>query len=83
MILQNFNQVSGVTWSFLMTNFGGKPNPTKVDLKSSYRILIISFLMSSVVVWIFYRAFIIAALSINHKKYPFHDLETLAKSNYL
>ncbi len=66
-----------------MANFGGKPTESKIKHTNSYKTLIFSTLLCGLVVWISYRAFLISELSIKYKKYPFHDLESLAKTNYL
>jgi len=66
-----------------MTNFGGRYFPLKIDMPNSYRSLVFTSLLGGVVIWMFYRGQLTSKLSINLKKYPFNDLESLSKTNYL
>ena len=65
-----------------MTYFGGKLHGTKIDNVTSYKIIAITTLLSGVVIWIYYRSFIVSELSVELQRYPFHDLESLSKTNY-
>ena len=66
-----------------MANLGGRPFPLKIDILNSYKSLVFTSLLGGVVVWIFYRGQLTSKLSVNLKKYPFDDLESLSKTNYL
>ena len=69
-------------WTFTMTYFGGKLHRTRIDNVTSYKIIAITTLLSGVVIWIYYRSFIVSELSVELQRYPFHDLESLSKTNY-
>ena len=66
-----------------MAFFGGKPAPSKIGSYQSYRILIFVYLLCSFVIWIEYRGYLNAELAIRVTKYPFTDLESLSKTDYL
>ena len=70
------------TWNSLKSNFGGRPSATKMDGIGSYRLLIFFSLISGTIIWVSYRSFLTALLSITPKNYPFQDLESLAKSDW-
>jgi hypothetical protein len=65
-----------------MANFGGKPVPSKFDTIQSYRFIIFTSLLAGTVVWISYRASLTSELSVEKKKFPFNDLESLSKTEY-
>ena len=66
-----------------MANFGGRPFPLKIDILNSYKSLVFTSLLGGVIIWIFYRGQLTSKLSVKLKKYPFNDLESLSKTNYL
>jgi hypothetical protein len=66
----------------LMTNFGGKPGPTKLDYIQAYRVAIFAGLICGSVLWISYRAFLTSELAVLKKVFPFNDLESLATTDY-
>ena len=69
-------------WASFVTNFGGKPYKSKSDNISSYKTLLFTFLLDGMISWIFYRAFLTSKLSTKLNKYPFTDLNSLAKTDY-
>ena len=69
-------------WMHLTFYFSGKPSASDMKL-ASYRLLLFVSLLGGVVVWISYRAFLTSELTSEIKRYPFHDLDTLSKTNYL
>ena len=69
-------------WTSLIPIVGGKPGPTQIDAKKSYRAIVFVSLLGGIVIWIAYRSFLTAELSVTHKKYPFNDLESLSKTNW-
>lgn len=69
-------------WSSFSGFFGGKPTPTQIDKKSSYKIMILSTLFCGTVVWISYRARLNAELAVHEKKYPFDDMDSFSKTNW-
>ena len=66
-----------------MSNFGGKPTSSKIDKYKSYKTLLFSSLLGSVIVWIAYRSFLSSELTVKITKYPFNDMESLTETNYL
>ena len=73
----------GFIWTSLTPNFGGKPSgQTQIDSRRSYKAIIFVSLLGGVIIWIAYRSFLTAELSVTHKKYPFNDLESLSKTNW-
>ena len=75
--------MAGTLWTSMMANFGGKPMLSKIGHVNSYKSTIFLSLLAGLVVWISYRAFITSELSVIVAKYPFNDLESLSKTNYL
>ena len=65
-----------------MFYFSGKPCPTKISYLNSYKFLLFVSLLGAVVTWISYRAFLTSELSVEIKSYPFHDLDSLSKTDY-
>ena len=69
-------------WTSLIPIVGGKPGPTQLDSKRTYRAIVFISLLGGLIIWIAYRSFLTAALSVTDKKYPFNDLESLSKTNW-
>ena len=69
-------------WAAFIANFGGNPSKCKIDHITSYKTLLFTFFLDGVIIWICYRAFLFSELSSKINKYPFSDLDTLAKSDY-
>ena len=69
-------------WTSFSVFWGGKPNPTPVDKKSSYKIMIMATLLCGTVIWIAYRAELNSKLAVLEKKFPFNDMESFSKTNW-
>ena len=69
-------------WVSFSGFIGGKPTPTPIDKKASYKTTIIATLLCGTVIWIAYRARLNAELAVHEKKYPFNDMETFSKTNW-
>ena len=69
-------------WAAFIANFGGKPFKCKIDHITSYKTLLYASFLDGVIIWICYRAFLFSELSSKINKYPFSNLDTLAKSDY-
>ena len=72
-----------VLWQLFKANFGVPPPISKIDTFQSYKTVIFTSLTGGLVIWITYRAYITSLLSISYVKHPFHDLDSLSKTNYL
>ena len=72
----------GVTWTTFVANFGGKPKNNLLDSRQSYKILIFTSLFCGTIIWIGYRSYLSAALSIILKKYPFNDMESFSRTDW-
>ena len=72
----------GFYWTTFIAILGGKPTPTPIDSKKSYKLIVFVSLLSGVLIWMFYRSFIIASLSVQVKEYPFNDMESLSKTKW-
>ena len=70
------------SWTSFIGFFGGKPNPTKMDKLQAYKITIFISLLCGTVVWIAYRSYLTAELSVMIKSYPFHDLDSFSNTNW-
>ena len=79
---QHFRSIFKSFWTHFMIYFGGKPSPSNISFLQSYKFLVFVSLLGGVVVWISYRAFLTSELSVEVKRYPFHDLASLSKTNY-
>jgi hypothetical protein len=53
-----------------------------MDYLQSYRLIILTSLAVSTVIWLCYRANLTADLVVAKKMLPFHDFESLTKTNY-
>ena len=69
-------------WTSFSGFFGGKPTPTPIDKKSSYKTMIMATLLFGTVIWVAYRAHLNAELAVYEKKYPFDDMESFSKTNW-
>ena len=78
----NFLSFVGFIWTSLTPNLGGKPSGTQIDSRKSYKAIIFVSLLGGVIIWIAYRSFLTAELSIRDKKYPFNDLTSLSKTDW-
>ena len=82
-IFQTFTSFFGIIWDSLLANLGKPPFPSKIDNFNSYKSLIFTSLLGGVVIWISYQAQLTSKLSIDLTKFPFNDLESLSKTNYM
>ena len=69
-------------WTSFIAFFGGKPSTTKIDSKQSYRSIIFISLLSGLIVFVFYKGYLSAELSVRIKKFPFTDLKSLSKTDW-
>lgn len=69
-------------WTSFTANFGGKPTPTKIDKTTTYKIVVITSLLSGLVIWMAYRSMLIAVFSILYQKYPFSDIESFSNTDW-
>ena len=68
-------------WNIFTTTFGnGKINTSSHS--ESRRVLTVAILLTGVVIWISYRSFLTAVLSVKKYKLPFDSPETLLKSEF-
>ena len=67
-------------WIAVKANAGGKPS--KIENNTVYQIVLFHCLLVGSVVWMAYRASFTSELSVTKLILPFHDLESLSKSNY-
>ena len=67
-------------WIASKANFGGKAS--SITKRNSHEMLLFTCLLAGSIIWISYRASITSELSIVEPKLPFHNLESLLKSNY-
>ena len=70
-------------WTSCIAFFGGKPTGTKIDSKQSYRLTIFFSLLSGFIVWSNYKAQLKATLTVVRKAYPFQDLESFSRTDWL
>ena len=87
MLLSIFSKFKGsifisFIWTSLTPIVGGKPGPSQLDSRRTYKAIIFISLLGGLIIWIAYRSFLTAALSVVDKKYPFNDLESLSKTNW-
>ena len=82
-IFQTFTSFFGIIWDSLLANFGKPPFPSTMDNFNSYKSLVFTSLLGGVVIWISYQAELTSKLSIDLTKFPFNDLESLSKTNYM
>ena len=75
LIFENF-------WTSLIANFGGKPKPSKIDQRLTYKLVIFITLLGGSLVFMFYKSYLSAVLTISLKKFPFNDMEGLSKTSW-
>ena len=76
------SNIWGFIWSSLIVYCGGKPNKTSIDQRKTYKAVVFISFLGGAIIWMAYRSFLTAELSVTLKKYPFNDLESLSKSNW-
>ena len=76
------SNIFGFIWTSLIIYCGGKPNKTSIDTRKTYKAVIFISLLGGAIIWMAYRSYLTAELSVILKKYPFNDLESLSKSNW-
>ena len=76
------SNIIGFLWYSYIVYFGGKPSGTAIDSKRTYKFIVFVSLLGGIIIWISYRSFLIAVLSVNIKKYPFNDMYTLSKTDW-
>ena len=69
-------------WSSFSGFMGGKPTPTPIDKKSSYKTMIMATLLCGTITWIAYRGHLNSELAVFRKNYPFNDMESFSKTNW-
>ena len=66
-----------------MANFGKPRASFQIDNIGSYKAILFTSLAAGLIIWLDYKAFITSLLSISNVKYPFNDLDTLSKTDYV
>ena len=74
--------IFGFLWYSFTVYFGGKPSGTAIDSKRIYKFIVFVSLLGGTIIWISYRSFLTAVMSVNIKKYPFNDMYTLSKTDW-
>ena len=80
--LLKISNVFGFLWYSSTVYFGGEPSGTAIDSKRPYKLIVFISLLGGIIIWISYRSFLTAVLSVNIKKYPFNDMYTLSKTDW-
>ena len=76
------SNIIGFLWYSYIVYFGGKPSGTAIDSKRTYKFIVFVSLLGGIIIWISYRSFLTALLSVNLKKYPFNDMHSLSKTDW-
>ena len=71
----------GILWQTLVTNFGGSFNEHQTE-KNSYKLIMFLSLFGGNLVWMGYQASLTVDLSVSEPKLPFNDLEGLLRSDW-
>ena len=69
-------------WTSFTACLGGKPASTLINSRKSYKITVFISLLGGLVIWIAYRSYLTAELSVIINKNPFDSLEELSKTNW-
>ena len=69
-------------WCTMKSILGGKTSNPKIDFGISQNIILFIWSLCGSVIWIYYRSQITALLSISNPSKPFHDLESMANTNW-
>ena len=72
----------GLIWYTFIAIFGGKPQPSKIDSKKTYKLVVFISLLAGLVVWIAYRSYFTSIFSVPLKAYPFQNSRELFKSGW-
>ena len=81
-IYQRSSLFVDIFWANLMANFGGDPPESELTELNSYKVFTFTLLVCGFIIWSTYNAVLISQLSVKIVKLPFHDLDSLSKSNY-
>ena len=81
-IYQRSSSFFDIFWANLMVNFGGDPPESELTELNSYKVFTFTLLVCGFIIWSTYNAFLISQLSVKIVKRPFHDLDSLSKTNY-
>ena len=76
------SNILGFIWTSLIVYCGGKPNKTSIDTRKTYKAVVFISLLGGAVIWMAYRSYLTAELSVILKKHPFNDLQSLSKTNW-
>ena len=71
-----------LVWSAMKSIFGGKVSNPDIDSGITQSIILFVWSLCGSVIWIHYRSQITALLSISNPNKPFHDLESMANTNW-
>ena len=82
-MFQGLSSIFYKIWASFTLNFIGTPFQSETDHIKSYKILVLAFMVDGLVFWTAYESFLYTELSTPLIKNPFHDLESLAKSDYM
>ena len=87
LIQYNYDTISmtncvGCIWTSFISYLGGKPTKSPIDCKESYKTVIFTSLICGLVIWICYRAYLTAELSITEKSHPFTDMHSFSKTDW-
>ena len=70
-------------WTSFIAIFGGKPQAEKLlDSIHSFRMVIFTSLLSGLIIWIHFRAFLSASFQVSTQLLPFNDLDSFAASDW-
>ena len=79
----NFSSFGWLSWCAISSNFGnGRFNFNLTNHPYISKLVVVSVLLSGTIVWMHYRAFIFAILSVSHLQIPFDSPESLLQSDY-
>ena len=77
-----FERIIQRSWEFFTFNFQGAPSPLTIEKFESYKIFVVISSLACVVMWASFNSDLISLFSVKIVKYPFNNLESLAKSDY-
>ena len=77
-----FERIIQRSWEFFTFNFQGAPSPLNIEKFESYKIFVVISSLACVVMWASFNSDLISLFSVKIVKYPFNNLESLAKSDY-
>ena len=69
-------------WNSFVSNFGGRCFRLNMEDITSYKVSILTSLLTGTILWMAYRSHLTSELSIYEQRYPFKDMESFSRTKW-